>query len=757
MMMGILMRTNNSSLPRAETSSSVCRLEAALNYASLGYPVIPIRPGAKSPLTPHGLKDATTDEVTIRTWWNQWPEANVAIRCDKLAVIDVDKGANWPSDDLLRAMAERGPSIQRTPRKGWHFLYRLPDGKDWRSTTSRIASHVDTRCGPAGYIVVSPSATENGIYSWEPNFEIRSPELLPAPPDELAKILDGLSKPNSNGTIPYGNTEADHPQANDADLIPEGQRNVTLTSIAGRMRRGGLPEHAILGALLEINAKQCQPPLSEDEVRKIAASISRYPTPRPIGVDGPEDIISELRGLRLTDTGLAERFADQHREKVLYCPKWNEWLVWDEVRWRRNDLSQIDKLAKETVFSLYREVDSVESRDERRMLTTFANKAEAASRREAMLRLAQAEVANILPDDLDKDPYLLGIPDGVVDLRTGEIKPADRSLLISKITSVSPRGEPPQLWLEALHKIFSGNEELIRFLQQLFGYCLTGLTTHHYLPIFYGCGRNGKSLILETALGVLGDYATRVSSELLVADKGDKHPTMVASLQGVRLAICQETARGASLDEALVKTLTGGDMVTARKMRQDYYQFKPTHKIILSTNHKPRVRGTDRAIWARLLLVPFNVTFWDPDKGERGPDELKADKQLPEKLRKEYPEILHWMIQGAVSLFQDDFHIPEIVLDSTEDYKQREDILSDWIEDQCAIEPNAKTPTKDLWESYEQWCSDNGEDPISKKAFSNALSERGFPSTKGSKGKKCRAGISLKSRTQILLDRQSRN
>jgi putative DNA primase/helicase len=485
-------------------------------------------------------------------------------------------------------------------------------------------------------------------------------------------------------------------------------------------------------------------PRLAEQVDAKADAIARQAMQHPAVSESAD--VAELRGLRLTDLGLAERFVRQHGDNLRYCHPWNSWLRWDGIRWRIDDNGEVERLAKQTVLSLYVEVQQVESKEERRQIADFALRCESATRRDAMLKLARSEVQPVRPDQLDSDPFLLGTPTGMVDLRTGHMLEPKREYYITKSTTVDPATEPgdePVLWLQALDKIFAGDGELIAFLQRLCGYCLTGSVREHVLPIFHGSGRNGKSLILETILGILGDYGRRLPSELLLLNRGDRHPAMLAELFGLRLAVCQESPQGARLDESLVKELTGGDRLTARRMRENYFDFAATHKLILSTNHRPRIKGTDHAIWARVVLIPFNVRFWDRDKGESGPEDLRADKELPEKLKAEYPSILRWLIAGAVEWYRSGLQIPPQVLACTEQYRQAEDVLGDWLADCCQADPAARTPTADLWRSYERWCEANGESPIGQRSFGTALTERGYPPAKGGAGQRLRLGVRL--------------
>jgi putative DNA primase/helicase len=244
-------------------------LSEALRLARLGYAVFPCRPGRKEPATTHGVLDATTDEATIRTWWARWPSANLALATGRgLVVIDVDPGAAWPTQSERESIRQLLPSLARTPRGGWHIYFRVPPGHSWRNSASRLAEHVDTRAD-GGYVLVPPSKTEHGRYTWLRPLKPLSE--LPEPPGWLVSELDRIARP-------VADSHHDRCGAGEAKyLLFEGSRNCGLASLAGALRRRGLTQSEIEAALLAANRERCVPPLAEAEVLRIARSIARYP------------------------------------------------------------------------------------------------------------------------------------------------------------------------------------------------------------------------------------------------------------------------------------------------------------------------------------------------------------------------------------------------------------------------------------------------------------------------------------------------
>lgn len=275
-------------------------------------------------------------------------------------------------------------------------------------------------------------------------------------------------------------------------------------------------------------------------------------------------------------------------------------------------------MAKEVADAIYKEAALQEDPDQQESLAKWAKTSHSCIRLEAMLSLAKSEQPiPISHESLDSDPWLINCENGTVDLRTSELRPHSAGDLLTKSTGVEyavDAGDEPILWLDFLATIFRGDAELIGFLRRLMGSALPGEVIEHLLPIFYGGGANGKSVFIETAMAAMGEYAMKAPAGLLMASRGERHPTELADLYGARLVAITETGDGQRLDERLVKETTGGDTIRARRMREDFWQFKPSHLSVLVTNHQPIVRGTDNGIWRRLRLVPFTVTIPEADQ-----------------------------------------------------------------------------------------------------------------------------------------------
>jgi putative DNA primase/helicase len=328
--------------------------------------------------------------------------------------------------------------------------------------------------------------------------------------------------------------------------------------------------------------------------------------------------------------------------------------------------------------------------------------------------------------------WLLNTLNGTVNCNNGKLQPHNPQDYITKNAAVEypvDAGADCPMWEATLSDIWRDDRELIESEQRFLGYCLTGDVREQVLKIWHGLGANGKSTVLNAMLDILGDYGMRAPSELLMARRDDKHPTMFADLAGKRLVVCVETGDGRHLAESVAKELTSSEPLPARRMRENYWRFTPTHKLVLATNHKPTIRGTDHGIWRRMALVPFEQCYWDADKGETGPEDLKADKTLPERLRNEYPAILRWLVAGCLAWQRDGLRMPERVRTATDAYRQQMDVVGQFLREECEQHHLYAVSAGALYQRYKEWGG-----LLSQRRFGDSLSERGFKSDRFSSG-----------------------
>jgi putative DNA primase/helicase len=428
---------------------------------------------------------------------------------------------------------------------------------------------------------------------------------------------------------------------------------------------------------------------------------------------------------RFSEEALALRFSRKHAHELRYVAGWGRWMCWDGTRWREDDTL--------AVFDRCRVIcrrASAECGDTRERT---AMKIAAAQTVAAIERLARADRRHAaLIEQWDTDPWLLNTPAGVVDLRTGEILKHRPNDYTTKLTAAAPGGDCP-LWLGFLERVTAGDSELQSFLQRMVGYALTGSTREHALFFLYGTGSNGKTVFLSLISELLGDYSRTAPMSSFTASTAEQHPTDLAGLRGARFVTAIETEEGTRWAESKIKSLTGGDRISARLMRCDFFEFTPDFKLVIAGNHKPSLRSVDEAIRRRLHLVPFAVTI--PDK--------ERDATLKEKLRKEFPGILAWAIQGCLEWQRQGLNPPSAVREATADYLAAEDALGRWIEDRCVTGKGSWTAAGLLFTNYCRWCDETGEQQGSQKRFTQQLEAHGFERRRTSRAKGF-AGIALR-------------
>lgn len=420
-----------------------------------------------------------------------------------------------------------------------------------------------------------------------------------------------------------------------------------------------------------------------------------------------------------TDMGNAQRFVKQHGENARYCHPWKKWLIWDGRRWAIDETAAVQRLAKETARGLLLEAWNEPDPDKCKSLTRHAMDTQSSGGLAAMVKTAASEPGiPILPKEIDSNPWLLNCLNGTLDLRSASLRPHDRRDCLTKLVPVEFLPDSPcPLWEATLNRIFDGNRGLIEFIQRWAGYALTGLTVEHILPIWFGKGANGKSTVAEALMHVWGpDYSAVAARDMLTAKRNDSHPTELADLHGKRLVVASETDEGRKLAEGLVKDLTGGTKVKARKMREDFWEFEPTHKIVICTNHKPEIVGTDHAIWRRILLVPFLVII----------PENEQDKFLSEKLKAESAGILAWCVRGCIEWQRIGLHYPDEVKVASAEYRKEQDVLGVFLADRCTMGDGCKVRAREVYRAYKTWCETNGELPAQQRRFGASLTERGF-------------------------------
>jgi putative DNA primase/helicase len=335
---------------------------------------------------------------------------------------------------------------------------------------------------------------------------------------------------------------------------------------------------------------------------------------------------------------------------------------------------------------------------------------------------------------------------GTLNLRTGELRPHLREDFITRLapTTYDAAALCPT-WEHYLDRVFGGQQPLITFMRRLSGYCLTGRTVERILAALHGPGANGKTTYMEALGGLLGDYAMRVPATTLLAKRDSGIPNDIARLKGARFVWTSETEEGRRLAEALVKEVTGGDTLTARFMRGEWFDFLPEFKVWLATNHKPIIRGTDHAVWDRIRLIPFSVRI----------PESERDKDLAAKLRAEYPGILAWAVRGCVEWQRDGLGTPDEVLRATDNYRAEMDVLGQFLAECCLRRADVSVTVAALYDAYVRWCKETGDPhPMRKNELTIRIQERNLAGVEQRRthSGRCWMGLGLIDHAQTTFD-----
>jgi putative DNA primase/helicase len=746
-------------------------LKAALQYAKLGWKVLPLhhiengkctcngqkgcKPGKhprwhKDDLT-NGLTNATTEEEQIKKWWDRWKNANIGVvtgGATGIFALDIDiddeAGINGLDtlNDLIKKHGELPLTVtSKTGSGGLHILFKYPKW-DISNSVKKVAGGIDIR-GDRGYFVAYPSNHISGnSYEW-----MHEPNNTPVA-DAPKWLLDIFQMGNDHAAKKRKKSIKGRIWKDIAEGEPilEGGRNDNLFRIGSLLRSKGASQEDIFKTLLEINDTRVKPSLDEGEIFRIAQSSASY--------DIGDDREKSLLFFPDTDYGNAERLIERHGADLKYSPHMKAWFVWDGVKWSKDETSEIYRRALETMRVFGKEAAKILEKIKKELASKssdditkkekdelkekikmaekrcgFAKASENKSKLEAMIVLAgTVQGMPITIDQLDKDKYLINLKNGTYDLKKKELREHRREDLITKVTNAEySTTTHATRWKQFIEEVMDNDKSMVDYIQRVCGLLLSGDTSEEYLFIPYGSGGNGKSKFMTALLHVLGDYGQQAPTSLFMAKRTDKsgpNPDLVR-IRGARLVSTSETESGKSLDEGLVKTLTGNDLITTRDLYEGNVSFRPEAKFFVSTNHKPMIKGTDNGIWRRVLLIPFEISF----KGKQ------KDPRLEEKLIAEANGILSWMIEGF-SLWQDlGVEPPDKIVASTAGYREEMDSLGSFFDDCCIIHLEATTPIKDLYATYQIWCTEEGEKTISNKLFKQRLEERGIEQKRTNKGR----------------------
>lgn len=676
---------------------------------SHGFSVFPLWSGTKHPACrwkEYKERRATPEEIL------EWERGNFNVgivtgHASGVVVLDLD------SEDALREAERRGlpHTVQVITPRGRHAYFRHPGGTV--SNATRLFEGADVR-GDGGYVVAPgseyrPTAAERrdgklaGKYRW-----LNSPDTT-----EIAECPAWL-------------VEAVHKKAGaDTNLVRDAAMAAPIGCAASLQELVDCVRSAQVGCRNdELNrcAFIAGGWIQEGRISAREAADSLRAAALAAGLDLAEIEPTLASGLNAgkekaltdgTEDGVANLFATDNEDSFRFDHHRGTWFRWTSSHWAVDD--------KQVALHLIREIARRLGGGRKAL-----RRASAARGAEALAR-CDPRMA-VISTDWDKDPLLLGTPAGTVDLRSGQLRPPTPSDGITKVTSVAPSDAQPERWLQFLREATGDDEEFIAFLQRMCGYLLTGDTREQVLFFLYGGGGNGKSVFLNTPQAVMNDYAVAAPMDAFTVSRFHRHPTELAMMNGARLVAASETAQENTWDEPKLKQLTGGDPITARFMRQDFFTFTPGFKLLIVGNHRPRLQNVDDATRRRFRILPFDRT------------PSKPDPRLPRKLEAEYPAILQWMIEGCSKWQREGLGSAQAIDLATQGYFEEQDVISQWVREECATGSDLRCEPKELFESWTNYCNSRALKPGSMLSFGETLVKRGYLRSK-SNGVRYHEGI----------------
>lgn len=462
---------------------------------------------------------------------------------------------------------------------------------------------------------------------------------------------------------------------------------------------------------------------------KTSPPVAPPPPPKKIKVD-PVYV-----NFSFTDFGNAERLIAKTSGNIRYCVTNDSWYIWNgEGYWKKDTLGEIREFAKATLLSIHNESKYASDQKRKEMALRWAVQCEKNEHVTSAIKLASSDPRVVMPlEEFDKDVYLFNMLNGTYDLKNHMFLQHDRETMITRQVAYNyDKTATCTQFTNFLERIFRNQKEkdnVIRYIQKAIGYTLTGEVSQQCIFLLYGSGSNGKSTLTETMRMLLGDYGTTIASSSLTTQKNESVRNDIARLPKTRLVVASENAKGTIIDEELIKKLTGGDEVTARFLFQEEFNFYPQLKLWWAFNHPPGLRDLTHSLMRRLKLIPFTEKIGDAEKIDQ--------RVLLETFRQELPGIFNWAIEGLKDFQKDGLKDIETVSIAVKEFKEEQDILHDWLNDNCyvverdanspaALSQDVRTAASQLYQNYKLWATTRNEKIMSNTKFSIELLERGF-------------------------------
>lgn len=721
-------------------------LDAALTYAAQGLHVFPVHypirnknglfcschlgndctdigkhPYYDQTLIPNGVLNASTNSNLIQTWWENWPSANIGIATGEksnLFVCDAD------SPIIVNDAEMRGLPPTRRVRtgNGQHAYFKHPGFK----VPNKVKVEGFDFRGDGGYVIAPPSLHASGKqYEWLTPVDAPLLEC----PDWITALI--VSSPHYVPSVAVKIAEFDTSYGLGAlkkatALIasaPNGHRNPTFYEntasmynlVAGGELLDATVEYAVIEAAHSVG-------LLNGETRKTFESAKRNGLANPRSAPKPPkpkpDVDLLDKRFENSDLGNAERIVALYGNDIRYVGQWDTWVFWNGQHWQKDDIGYVSRLAYAAARMLLQCAITIVDDDKRKSVVRFALNSQTRKALDNMLYLARNLLnIRINASVFDSDPWLLNCANGTLNLKTGKLQPHTQTDLITRIipTRFDPTEQAPT-WSNFLNTVFNSDVELIDYIQRAVGYSITGDVREDCLHFAFGDGGNGKSTFFKALETLLGEYAHKSPSSMLMAQKFEGIPVDVASLQGKRFVIASEISKGARWNEAKVKDLTGGDKLTARYMRANPFSFEPTHKLWIYGNNKPVVVGSDAGIWRRMRLIPFTVKI----------PETILDEDFDARLIPELSGILNWVVKGCLEWQQCGLKPNTAINHATKEYQSEMDRLQGFIDDYCIVGKFERCLLGDLFSRYSNECKALGEYCIPKREFQERLTKKGY-------------------------------
>ena len=678
------MPTNISKSQKPSQTKST--LEWACHFAAeRKWQIYPLQPDIKKPLPgSQGKNDATDDLDRIKAWYSKHPKANLAVNLQKsgLVCIDVDSHHDDCEWDKFIEGKELPPTLtQKSARGGTHFIFRAGEGASYPKA---LCKRVDILHN--GGLVLSPSTFEGKPYSWlsDPDANIAdAPTWIPEKKEPEA--------PKTKTAKPKTTTKQIRQWLDciDADCPYHKWLHVLM----------GLHHHFQGSTAGLAVAQEWSATGSKYKPGEVSEKWKSFHTAgEGITIASVADLAikegyrsDEGRIPKSDHAGLLKRFAEQHPDTILYTAKSGKWYVWNSYNWKPTGETHLRNLISET---------AVEETGQASANTVRGIKYLA----EGHYDIDNSEIR------LDNDPYLLGAGESVADLKTGKlIEPHPDQYITRSLCCTPDYTAPHDLWDAFLHYALDEDQETIDAIERFLGYCLTGNISEHALLFVYGVGGTGKSVFTEIVETIFGSYAHRAPLNLFERSYGDRHPTELAGLSGIRLVLVGETGEGKRLDEQKVKSVTAGEPITARFMQKDYFTYKPAFKVIMVGNHAPRLSSVGEDMKRRINIVPFN----------RKPEIV--DENLKDKILVQSPGIAAKLIRKAAEWSDQGLCWSKTIEAETADYFSLQDEIGQWMSVAGSPDPYHWVSTLALKDSFNKFREANSESHWTTKRFTSQL------------------------------------